>query len=227
MPPSIESIAPVKSRRPVELLTCLALTWMAAVAVADVSVEVQGLMRDTAVLRIDGRQQTLRAGQRSDSGVLLVSATPKQAVVEVDGRRHTLTLSQRISSSFAAADRGEVRVSRDAHNRYLTYGEVNGRRLLMLIDTGATQIALNEEHARLLGLDYRNAPSGQAATAGGMVQAWQVQLERVAVGPITLHQVPAMVLSGGFPTEVLLGMSYLKHVNLSEQDGVMVLQQKF
>ncbi len=205
------------------------LSCLFAVSVwADVQVEVQALMRDVAVLRIDGRQQTLRAGQRTSEGVKLVSSTPKQAVVEIDGRRHTLTLSQRISSSFEAAEQGEVRISRNAYNRYLTNGEVNGRRLLMLVDTGATMVALNEQHAAMVGIDYkRTGKPGQAGTAGGVVPAWRVTLDKVAVGPITLHHVPAMVLSGAFPEEVLLGMSYLKHVNLREQDGVMVLQQKF
>ncbi len=208
--------------------SCLALLLPAASVHAEVSVEVQALMRDAAVLRIDGRQQTLRAGQRSDSGVLLVSSTPKQAVVEIDGRRHTLTLSQRISASFAAAEQSEVRINRNAQNRYLTNGEINGRRLLMLVDTGASIVAINAHHASLLGIDYRrDGTPGRAATASGVVPAWEVSLDRVTVGSITLHHVPAMVLSGGFPQEVLLGMTYLKHVNLREQDGVMVLQQKF
>ena len=208
----------------VALLYCLCAT----AAWAQVRVEVQALMRDVAVLRIGGAQKTLRAGQRSSEGVLLVSSTPKQAVIDIDGRRQTLTLSQRIASIFEAADQSEVRIARDGRNRYLTNGEINGRRLLMLVDTGANIVAINEQHARLLGIDYqRTGTPGHASTAGGVVEAWTVLLDKVSVGPIALHHVPAMVVSGQHPTEVLLGMTYLKHVNLREQDGVMVLQQKF
>jgi len=209
------------------LLSLIGLSLLPLFVHADVRVEAQALMRDAAVLRIDGVQKTLRAGQRNGE-VLLVSSTPKQAVIEIDGRRHTLGLSQRISSSFETADQSEVRINRNAYNRYLTNGEINGRRLLMLVDTGASIVAINEHHARLLGIDYqRDGTPGQAATASGVVPAWEVNLNKVTVGSITLHHVPAMVLSGAFPQEVLLGMTYLKHVNLREQDGVMILQQKF
>lgn len=211
------------------LLPALLLAAIApAMAVAAPRVEVEALMRDAAVLRIDGQQRLLRSGQRSPEGVLLVSASARDATVEIEGRRHPLSLSQRIAGSFTAADRSEVTIHRDARNQYLINGEVNGVTRLMLVDTGASMMALNASDAARLGIDFRrHGQPGRAGTAGGVVNAWQVSLKSVSVGGITVNHVPAMVLEGEHPPWVLLGMTYLKHVNLREEGGVMVLQQKF
>lgn len=185
-------------------------------------------MQNAAVLRIDGQQRLLRAGQRSPEGVLLVSATPLAATVEVDGQRHPLSLSRRIAGNFVAPARSEVTIHRDARNQYLTSGLINGVARRMLVDTGASMVALNAADATRLGIDYRRkGQPGRASTAGGVVEAWQVTLDSVSVGGITVHHVPAMVLAGEHPAWVLLGMTYLKHVNLREASGVMVLEQKF
>lgn len=201
---------------------------LAAPAAAVPQVEVHALMRDAAVLRIGGQQRLLRKGQRSPEGVLLVSADARGAVIETDGQRHTLGLSQRIAGTFAAADLSEVTIVRNGRNEYLASGEVNGGRLLMLVDTGASMVALSAREAARLGIDFRKLGTpGRAGPAGGVVNAWQVKLDRVSVGGITVHHVPAMVLEGEHPQHLLLGMTYLEHVNLREQEGVMVLQQKY
>jgi aspartyl protease family protein len=53
-----------------------------------------------------------------------------------------------------------------------------------------------------------------------------VMLPRVTVGSITLHNVPAIVVVGNYPANVLLGNSFLHRVEMQEQSGVMVLRSK-
>lgn len=190
-------------------------------------VEVQALMADAALLRINEQQHLLRSGQRSPEGVLLVSADPRRAVVEVDGRRSELTLSQRIAGSFAATDQAEVRIERNAQRQYLTTIEINGRRTVALVDTGATMMAISGTQARALGIDYRQGTPGRVSTAGGIRAAYGVQLDKVSVGGIAISFVPATVIEGDYPETALLGMTYLQHVGMREDNGVMYLRQKY
>lgn len=191
-------------------------------------IEAVALMKDAAVLNIDGRQQTLRAGGRSPEGVLLVSADPRQAVVEVDGKRHRLDLSRRIAGNFEPVDQREVKIPRNERHQYLTSVEVNGRRLLAMVDTGANIVALSGTAATGLGIDYRKrgTPAG-VSTAGGVKTGYSLMLDKVSVGGITVNHVPATVIDGDFPEFMLLGMSYLRHVGMREENGVMYLRQKY
>jgi len=191
------------------------------------SIEVQALMQEAAILRIDGAQRMLRSGQRSPEGVLLISADPRRAVVDVDGKRRELTLSQRIAGSFEENAPAEIQVARNNNHQYLTNGEINGRRILMLIDTGANSVALSAPQARGLGIDYRHGTPSQVSTAGGVKSAWSVVLDKVSVGGITVNYVPAVVIEGDFPQTALLGITYLKHVGLREDNGIMYLRQKY
>lgn len=204
--------------------------WLAFHAVPGAAlnrIEVQALMQDAAMLRIDGAQRLLRSGQRSPEGVTLVRADPRRALIEVDGSRRELTLSQRIAGNFEQTAATEVQITRDNNHQYLTNGEINGRRLLLLVDTGASSVALSAAQALSLGIDYRHGTPTRVSTAGGVKPAWGVTLDKVNVGGIAVNYVPAVVVEGDFPQIALLGISYLRHVGLREENGVMYLQQKY
>ena len=49
----------------------------------------------------------------------------------------------------------------------------------------------------------------------------------MVIGGIAVNNVEGMVLEGKFPEKVLLGMSYLRHVEMSEKGGVLMLLQKY
>lgn len=198
-----------------------------AVAASATDVEVNGLFKGRAVLTINGAQRLMKEGELSPEGVKLISSDSRQAVVEVDGERATLGLSQQISASYREVKPVEVRVSRSRNGHYFVGGFINGHSVHFMVDTGATNIALNLNDARRLGIDYRRGNPGAVSTAGGMVDAFHTQLDKVTVGNITLHQIPATVVVGDFPAQVLLGNSFLNRVEISEKDGVMVLRKKF
>jgi aspartyl protease family protein len=86
---------------------------------------------------------------------------------------------------------------------------------------------MNLHHAEQLGVNFRRGRKGAASTAGGMVSAYHVPLEKLTIGNITLHQVEATVVIGDFPSEILLGNSFLSRVEMSEEEGVMVLRTKY
>ncbi|MCW8907156.1 MAG: TIGR02281 family clan AA aspartic protease [Sedimenticola sp.] len=191
-------------------------------------VKVMALFPGKAMLQIDGRQHLLKAGQRSPEGVLLVSASASEAVIEVNGRSETYGLGSQVGGTFARRQVVEVRIWADARGGYRTTGSINGRMTGMLVDTGATSVAMSEPEARRLGIPYRveGEPSG-VRTASGFARAWSVVLDRVQVGEIVLRQVEAVVIEGSSPAQVLLGMSFLGRVKMEQQGTVMVLQSRF
>lgn len=191
-------------------------------------VQAVGLMKDAAVLRIDGQQKFLRVGQVGPGGVKLVRSDSRSAVVEFQGERRTLTLSREVSTQFAEPSLSSLQISRDAEGQYRVQGSVNGQPIEFLVDTGATAIALNAAQARRLGLDYRViGEPGIATTASGQVRAYSVNLERVKIGEIVVRNVRGVVLEGNYPEFALLGMTFLSQVRFEERGGVMEIHSRF
>ena len=204
---------------------CLLLTCASAQAV---DVRVVGLFQDRAVVTIDGRQRILRVGQTSPEGIRLVSADSESALLEVEGQKIRASLDSRVSASKKARTLSEVQIRRDRAGMYTTIGSINGLPVNFLVDTGATQIAMNAAHARRLGVDYRVVGDpAVVTTASGVERAWAVRLEAVRVGEIELHNVAAMVLEGTQPETVLLGMSFLGQLQISNEGQLMTLRQKY
>jgi aspartyl protease family protein len=191
-------------------------------------ISVKGLFKDKAILVIDGRQRLLRAGETSPEGVKLVSASSREAVIEIDGVQSTRSLGTNIGSGFAPPQSPAVKIWPTADNMYPVVGSINGYPVNFLVDTGATTIAMNSREARRLGIDF--AVVGDATvsqTASGLVKAWVVNLQRVRVGDIELKDVRAAVLEGDFPTNVLLGMSFLGRLDIRREQGVLELRKKY
>ncbi len=202
------------------VVICLSLPWVALAS----EVVVEALLPNAAVLSIDGSRHMLKAGDRVGD-VVLIESSAQAAVIEIDGNRQRVGLSQRITGTFSAPDTREVVVRRDAAFQYKTLATVNGRQVTVLVDTGANTIALNTDHAKALGVDYKSGVPSRVTTAGGQVEAWTVSLRRVDVGGIAVENVQAAVIEGSHPTAILLGMSFLQHVQMQESEGVLVLSR--
>ncbi|RLA38562.1 MAG: TIGR02281 family clan AA aspartic protease [Gammaproteobacteria bacterium] len=194
---------------------------------ADPEIIASGLFKNKAMLTIDGNTRLLKAGETSPEGVLLVSSDSKQAVIKVAGKQMTLQLSQRISASFTAAEFVDVKLLRAANGHFFASGAINGRPAKFVIDTGASAIAMNLNDARRLGIDISKSPVSTASTAGGIVETYVVNLDKVSVGAITVHNIAATVVDGDFPAQILLGNTFLSRVEMREEAGIMVLRKKF
>ena len=59
-----------------------------------------------------------------------------------------------------------------------------------------------------------------------MVDAHQIFVDSITVGGITVANVEVAVLEGQHPTDILLGMSFLKHVEIRKSEGLMTLVSK-
>lgn len=109
------------------------------------------------------------------------------------------------------------RASADGH--FYVEAEIDGTRLRMLVDTGATQVVLSLADARRLGFDVDGLSfTGFAGTANGTVRTASVRLGEIVVGPITVRDVAASVNQSEMDGS-LLGMSFLERLGGYEVSG--------
>lgn len=186
------------------------------------------LFKDKAILLIDGARRVLTTGETSPEGVKLIATDTREETAEIErnGRRQVLRLGV-VASALAPAGKGSVMLFAESNGHYHTDGLINGKPVRFLVDTGATAVALSGAVAERIGIDYRrNGRPGIAQTAAGMVRTYNLTLYSVQVGDIVLHNVEAGVIEGNFPTEVLLGMSFLGQLDMKRDADKMELRQR-
>ena len=147
-------------------------------------------------------------------------------LVTIDGEQQRIELGSRVTGGYVDRSRVSARVYQDRHGMYFTLGSINGFPVHMLLDTGATFVALNAPTARRLGVEYRNGSREIVHTAAGQAHAYGVRLNSVSVGEITMNNVEAFVLEGAGPDVPLLGMSFLRKLRVSTDNGVMLLEHE-
>jgi len=100
---------------------------------------------------------------------------------------------------------------------------INGEPVVFLLDTGATGVAVPESVARRLRLTRGRAFRTQ--TANGLATAYSTRLQSVRVGEIELNDVGAGISPGLDTREVLLGMSFLRHIEFTQRGNTLILRQ--
>jgi clan AA aspartic protease (TIGR02281 family) len=113
-------------------------------------------------------------------------------------------------------------LQRNRAGHYVARGEINGKPVVFLIDTGATHVSLPLPVARRLQLPL-GAPR-LAKTANGNVRTWRARLDKVDLGGLRVRDVPAVVLPNLSGEEILLGMSYLRHFELVQRGNTLTLR---
>jgi aspartyl protease family protein len=196
-------------------------------AFASVPLEVVGLFKDRVVVREPGGQRLLSVGETTPSGVTLLKADSREALVAFEGQHHTITLSNRVIGGYAPSQTSEVSIPADDLGQYRIRGAINDRYVDFLVDTGASVVAMSSNAAESLGIDYSRAQRGAVQTAQGNAESWFMTLSEVTVAGLTARNVQAAIIKGHYPVDILLGMSFLKQVSMTENAGVMTLVQKY
>ena len=112
-------------------------------------------------------------------------------------------------------------LERDRGGHYRVEGEINGQAVTFLVDTGATDVAVSVEAARVLGLEF--GPRTVVMTAAGPVSAWKTRIDRVSAGTLVRENVRATI-TPGLGGQALLGMSFLRHFSIRQQDDRLVIE---
>lgn len=196
---------------------------------ADTRLNVVGLFNGKAVVIVNGgKPQTLSQGQSTADGVKLLSADSQSATFLVDGKKKTLGMGQAATVGGGAESAAQsVTLYADPSGHFITTGYVNGVPLKMLMDTGATVVALNSGDAKFANIDYKNGEEHLVSTANGVVKAYRVSINTLKLGNLTLNQVEGSVLEGGFPSVVLLGMSALNRLDSKREGMALTLTKKY
>ncbi|MBV0933173.1 retropepsin-like aspartic protease family protein [Marinobacterium weihaiense] len=117
---------------------------------------------------------------------------------------------------------GEVVLARNRAGHYVAPGRINGEPVTFLLDTGATRVSVPESLADRLGL--RRGAEQRTLTANGMISVYATRLDSVKLGGIELRDVAASI-NPFMPEEtVLLGMSFMQHLELQQRDGELTLR---
>ena len=153
---------------------------------------------------------------------MLMSAHSSDAL-ESDPRH---TAARPTVASRRTSDR-TVQIRANASGHYETRALVNGRSIDVMVDTGATVVALSYEDARAAGIyvgagEYKHVVN----TANGQVKVAAVVLDSVEIDDIRVDNVRAIVAQPGKQHTTLLGMSFLNRLAKAEMSrGVLLLQQ--
>jgi aspartyl protease family protein len=131
-----------------------------------------------------------------------------------------------VSAPATIGNSRSIALSRGNGGHFWADARVDGRRLEMVVDTGATQIALRATDAARLGIhpaarDY----VVKVATVNGITRAALVQLRAIELGNIVVRDVPALVHPDESLGVNLLGMSFLSRLRWTHEHGKLVLEQ--
>lgn len=209
----------------VRMLVCFILLSFSFYAYA-FDIQVYGLFKDMAIIKVDGHQRKLRVGQTTPEGIKLISADSEHAIMEINGKKESYTLGENISISFAKKEKMEARIW-SVQGTYLTNGFINNQIVKFLVDTGATWIAMNRSQADKLGIDYTlTGENAVASTANGDTNVHKILLKKVKVGDIEIRNVEAVVMENSNPKYILLGNSFLDRVDMEREGTMMLLKEK-
>ncbi|MBY6240544.1 TIGR02281 family clan AA aspartic protease [Methylosinus sp. Sm6] len=133
------------------------------------------------------------------------------------------------SASYVAPSplRSEATIAADRLGQFATEIEVNGARVHMLVDTGASSVVLSYDDASAAGFFPSPADFKYSAqTANGVSRMARVRLRQMRLGAIALDNVDAYVADRGALGASLLGMTFLSRLSHFEvASGRMILRQ--
>lgn len=201
---------------------------LAAGAAAAQSVSLQGMLGSKALLVVDGGAPKAVGSGETWKGVKVVSTSGDQAVLEVNGRKQTLRVGDSPMAVGATAAPGGNRIvlSASSGGHFITQGQINGRAVQFMVDTGATSVAMGVSDADRLGIDYRKGQLGRGNTANGSVAVYNVKLASVRIGDVEVYDVDAAVLPTG-ASHVLLGNSFLSRFQMTRNNDQLVLERRY
>jgi aspartyl protease family protein len=198
-----------------------------SICVADTQVNIVGLFSNKAVMVINGGKPIMLNVGQTSGGVKLLAADSNAATLQIEGKTKTLGMGQAATVGGASNAVSSVTLYANQEGHFISDCQINGVVLKFLLDTGATNVALNSGDAKFANIDYKRGVSEQMNTANGIVTAYRVTIASLKIGSVTLSQVEASVLEGSSPSIVLLGMSALNRLDMKRQDIALTLTKKY
>jgi aspartyl protease family protein len=193
------------------------------------SVGLAGMLGGKALIIVDGAAPKSVAAGETYKGVKVISTDGDDAKIEAGGHRYTLRVGDAPASvGSGGGDMGgsKVVIPAGSGGHFFTTGQINGRSVQFVVDTGATTIALSTIDAQRIGLNYQNGSPIQMSTANGVVPGWRLKLASVRLGDVVVYDVDSIVSTGSMPF-VLLGNSFLSRFQMTRNNDQMTLEKRY
>ncbi|MBO6813981.1 MAG: TIGR02281 family clan AA aspartic protease [Rhizobiaceae bacterium] len=151
-----------------------------------------------------------------------------QTVGQVKSSSEIEQVSVAASQPVLRSTSGRIaRIRMDSRGHFIANARINGRKIKVLVDTGATSVAINGSTAKRLGIrltatDFKH----KVNTANGVVPAAIATIDRIQIGNVSVRNVKAAVIEGKGLDGTLLGMSFLGQLSeFSISNGELVMRQ--
>lgn len=207
----------------------VAASILLALPAAAQQVALSGVAGGRALVTIDAAAPRFLSPGQAHQGVKLLSVQGEAAVIEVNGQRQTLRVGEApVSQGQSKTDAGAKRVvlTADSQGHFMPPGQINGRQVQFMVDTGASTVALSAADAKRIGLNYESGTKVNVSTANGNVVGYRVQLDSVRVGDAQVFGVTAIVVPQSMPF-VLLGNSFLTRFQMQRTNDQLTLDKRY
>ncbi len=169
------------------------------------------------------------------SGAFILMASLMQGTVDSkptqppakQGQSRAATSGSIVKKATAPEIQGRAAILRKkADGHFWAAADIDGTRVDFLVDTGASSVVLTDRDARRMGIHTDDLVyNGISRTANGEVRTASTRIERLRVGRVTAHDVPAIVTKGELDVS-LLGMSFLGALRSFEfKGGNLILRE--
>ena len=182
-------------------------------------VALSGVAGGKALVTIDGAAPRFLSAGKTNQGVKLRSTQGEVAVLEINGQRQSLrvgdapvSVGKGLARTDDAGAQQRIVLTADAQGHFMPPGQINGRAVQFLVDTGASLVILSASDAQRINLNYQNG--------------YQVKLDSVRVGEAQVYGVDAIVLPQPMAF-VLLGNSFLTRFQMQRHNDQLTLQRRF
>lgn len=192
------------------------------------SVALAGMLGSKALLVVNGTTPKTVAPGETHEGVKVISTTGDQAVVEQDGKRNTLRVGEapvNMGASKTGGKGNRIVLVAGTGGHFMTAGQINGKAVQFMVDTGATSVAMGAQDAERTGINFRAGQPVMMSTANGNVQGYRIRLDSVRVGDVEVFGIDAVVTPQPMPY-MLLGNSFLTRFQMLRENDQMTLTKR-
>lgn len=131
--------------------------------------------------------------------------------------------NQNVANVLSEDGAREVVLERNRNGHYVTSGFINDKPVTFMLDTGATDISIPAGIADELGL--KRGATLYFQTANGPAVGYSTVVDKVAIGHIELEDVRASINPNVKDLDILLGMTFLKHLEFTQRGDTLTLRQ--
>lgn len=127
-----------------------------------------------------------------------------------------------VTSMLNKQGQNELVLKANKQGQYIVSGYINNTPVIFLLDTGANNVSVPAHIAKAIGL--KKGRKVLFETANGTAAGYRTKIKRLKIGSIELKNIGASINPNVRFDEVLLGMSFLKHIEMIQKNNTMTLR---